>query len=112
MNRFISLAISISMVIILIAAAFGIQNNHKARDTYMPAEIRYEVDVSANIWPDRYYASAYDIPESRSIHFNGYWSFEPGSYPFAGPVWLYHTTELTLTDVDYTVLEIIRSAAA
>ncbi len=74
----------------------------------MPQEIRYEIVISDNIWPDWFYATSYDMPQPRSIYFNGYWTFEPGKHPFSGPMWVYHTSELTLKEVNYTVNQITR----
>ena len=70
--------------------------------------MRYHITVNANIWPDQFYADSYYMPQPRSLQLNDYWTFEPGKYPFAGPVWTYHSYESTLTDVDFTVITITR----
>jgi len=108
MDKFIFRAMTLLMVIFLSAAVFGIQIHRHARVVYMPVEIRYEVVLSDNVWPDRYYAVTYDMPEPRSLYFNGYWTFEPGKHPFAGPVWAYHTNELVLKEVSYTVNQVTK----
>ena len=84
MDRFILRAITLFMVIFLSAAVSGIQIYRHARIAYIPAEIRYEIVISDNVWPDRYYAVTYDMPEPRNLYFNGYWTFEPGSTPLRG----------------------------
>ena len=106
MDKFIIRAMTLPMIIFLSAAVSGIQIHRHARIANMPQEIRYEIVLSDNVWPDRYYAETYDMPEPRNLYFNSYWTFEPSKHPFSGPMWVYHTNELTLTDVDFTVNQI------
>jgi len=106
MQKFITSAITLPLVFFLCAAAYGIQNNSHFKIVDMPQGLRYHITVNAGIWPDQFYASSYDMPQPRSLYFNGYWTFEPSKYPFGGPVWTYHTNELTLTDVDFVVNQI------
>ncbi len=103
MDRFIKTAITLSVVILVSSATFGIQFNHQAKVADMPAEIRYEIIAKKNIWPDQFYVDSYYSPQS-----NGYWTFEYGSHPLAGMVWVYHPSELNLTDFDFAVHQITR----
>jgi hypothetical protein len=98
MDKFIIRAIALPLLIFLSAAMSGIQIHRHARTAYMPVEIRYEIVLSDNVWPNRYYAVTYDMPEPRNLYFNGYWTFEPGKHLFAEPVWLHHTNELVLKE--------------
>jgi hypothetical protein len=102
MQKFIISAITLSVVIFLIAATFGILNNSHYKITDMPEDIRYHITIDANIWPDQLYASSY------SSKLDSYWTFEPSKYPFGGPVWTYHSYEYTLTDVNFRVNQITR----
>jgi hypothetical protein len=108
MGKLIPRCTIVFLVLVLIASVFGVQTYSNARTTNMPAEIRYEIVLSDNVWPDRYYSVTYDMPEPRSLSFNGYWTFEPGKHPFPGPVWIYHTNELILKETNYTVNQIAR----
>ena len=108
MDKFIVRTVTFSIIAVLLAAVFGVQNNRHLRPLYMPSDIRYEIVLSDNVWPDRYYSNTYDMPEPRSLYFNGYWTFEPAKYPFSGPVWVYHTNELTLKEANYTVNQVTR----
>jgi len=69
----------------------------------MPAEIRYEIIAKKNIWPDQFYINSYP-----TLQLYGYWTFEYGAHPLAGMVWVYHPSELNLTDFDLTVNQITR----
>jgi hypothetical protein len=39
------------------------------------------------------------------------WTFEPGATPLSGFVWTYHDNELTMEDINYSVIEFIREIA-
>lgn len=112
MNKLILSTVSVALVIFIVAAGLGIQNNLNLKTRYMPADIRYDITIPSNIWPDHYYVSAYDRPQPRSVYFpDGYWTYEPGKKPFCSPMWVFHVGELTLAEADYTVVEIIRDTA-
>jgi hypothetical protein len=111
LDRFLIAAVWLLTVIFLLGGAIGIPYAHHCRNAYMPSEIRYLIKVDDNIWPDWFYAAAYEEPQSRSIHFNGYWTFEPGATPLSGFVWTYHDNELTMEDISYSVIEFIREIA-
>jgi hypothetical protein len=108
MDKFIIRAMALPLVIFLVASVSGIQINRNARVANMPLEILYDVVLSDNVWPDHYYTSNFDMPEPRSLHFNGYWTFEPSNLPFSGPIWVFHTNELVLKEVNYTVNQVTR----
>jgi hypothetical protein len=95
--------LALAFVIFPLAAAAGIWNNNYFKSADMPTGLRYHITVNANIWPDQFYSNSYDMPQPRSLYFNGYWTFEPGKHLFAGPLWVYHPSELTLEGVDFTV---------
>ncbi len=106
MQRFGLGLLMLAMVTFPLSAAVGIPNSNHFKSAGMPKGLMYHVTVNANIWPDQFYSDSYDMPEPRSLYFNGYWTFEHGKHLFAGPLWTYHSGELKLEDVDYTVYRI------
>ena len=110
MERWIARITALIVLFLLVAAAFGVQTNSHAKFADMPADIKYQILAKAGIWPDNFYASAYSSPQARSFYLNGYWTFEHGTHPFAGPMWVYHTNELTINDTDFVVNTITRTS--
>jgi hypothetical protein len=111
LDKFILAAACLLTAACILGAAIGIPYAHHNRDACMPAPIHYLVKVNENIWPDWIYATNYDEPKDRSIHFSGYWTFEAGSSPLSGFVWTYHANDYTFEDVNYTIIEIVRIAS-
>jgi len=111
MEKFILAGVCLLTVAFLLGCIVGIPCAHHSRGAYMPAAIRYLVKIDDNIWPDWVYAAGYDTPQERSIHFAGYWTFEPEDTPLSGFVWIYHANDHTYEDVNYTIIEIIRTTS-
>ena len=107
MSRFMTVFTAIFMVATLAAADAGTAIAKYARVADMPSDIVYEIQLSG-VWPDRYFTSAYDMPAPRSFYVSSYWTFAPSTYPLSPPVWIYHRNELTMKEVDYTVLQVTR----
>ena len=89
-------------------AAFGVFYNSGAKISDMPADIRYEIKTTKNIWPDRFYSFDYPTVGDRTFQLASYWTFEHSSYVLGGPVWVFHPYELNMADVDFSVNEISR----
>ncbi len=98
--------VTFALILFPLSAAAGISNSSYFNSTGMPKGLLYHVTVNANIWPDQFYSDSYDMPRPRSLYFNGYWTFGHGEHLFAGPLWTYHSGELTIEDVDFTVARI------
>ena len=105
MSRILSLIALVFLLATLTAAGVGAAIDKHARTADMPKDILYEIQLSG-VWPDRYYAGAYDTPAPRSFVINNYWTFEPSKYPLSPPVWIHHMNELTMKDTDYTVVRL------
>jgi hypothetical protein len=99
MEKLIIRAAAILTAAFVIAAAGGVMYNSHVRTEHMPAEIRYEVAVDENIWPDHYYSEDYDYVQFRNGQLATYWTFEYGTHPLAGPVWVFHTFPIKFEDV-------------
>jgi hypothetical protein len=106
MTRFMMGFTAFWMVALLTASGIGTAIDKDARTADMPTDIKYEIQLTG-VWPDRYYADAYDFPAPRSFYVSTYWTFEPSKYPLSPPVWVHHLNELTMKDVDYTVVVVV-----
>jgi len=107
MSKFLLLFTLVFVLADIAAAGIGDAICRNARVHDMPADIVYEIQLSG-VWPDRYYADAYDTPAPRSFVINDYWTFEPSKYPVSPPVWVHHLNELTMNDTDFTVIQVTR----
>ena len=108
MSKLAIIATSFLVLVLLLDATFGIQYDRHAKVADMPPGINWQIVVNANIWPDVFYSSSYFPSPSGSLHLDSYWTFEHGSYPFAGPVWVFHPIALDKSDVTFTANQITR----
>jgi len=106
MNKFILISISAITLLLIAVSAFGTAHNRSIKWQQMPNDIRYEVIVNDNVWPDRYYASTYEEIDATTIVFSeGYWVFEPSKKPFGGSAWVFHQSHV-LSVRGYSVVDI------
>ncbi len=108
MHTLITRITALLLVILLGFATFGIFYNRNAKTSDMPVDIKYEIKTTKNIFPDQFYSFTYPTVSDRTFQLDSYWTFEHSKYFFGGPVWVYHTYEINMTDVDFTVVEISR----
>jgi len=91
MSKFIIGALSISLVLLIGIAYFGIYGNRDDKWKQAPEGLRYEIRIAGNKWPDRYYVRTYDTntKDIYTISFpEGYWIYEPSSKPFGKASWV------------------------
>jgi len=107
MNK-LSCIFLVAVAVFVMAAAIGNRYNLNFKTDGMPLEVRFQVIVQHDGWPDQFYSDSYSQADSRSFHMDDYWTFEPGTHPFAGPRWVYHPTPLDRTDADLVINSIER----
>jgi hypothetical protein len=108
MGKLIIWASAVLTATFIIAAACGVFYNSHVRTEHMPADIQYEVVVDENIWPDRFYTDDSLSKQYQRLQADTYWTFEYGTYPLAGPVWVFHTFAIEITDAKFTTHRITR----
>ncbi len=108
MGKLIIWASAILTATFIIAAACGVFYNSHVRTEHMPEAIQYEIVVDENIWPDRFYTDDSLSKQFRSFQADTYWTYEYGAYPLAGPVWVFHTFKIEMTEISFTTRRIAR----